>query len=209
MAVTPDLRFRLSADAVRDVCARPAVLLALADAVPAAAVRSEADRRRAVGDGVARALELALDPGRGEVPLLDEAERRMWEPVAPELARLLQRVGPEGLFAYWVVDGATRREAWRADAERRRRERLDELPIDTAAGVDRDPIDLRRFRLEVEQAVDATAARTGLPDDLVYDVVTRDVSYAEAGRRTGRTANGIWMALARVRPEQRAGWRRT
>ena len=121
----------------------------------------------------------------------------------PELARLLQRVGPEGLFAYWVVDGATRREAWRADAERRRRERLDELPIDTAAGVDRDPIDLRRFRLEVEQAVDATAARTGLPDDLVYDVVTRDVSYAEAGRRTGRTANGIWMALARVRPEWR------
>ena len=200
-AVQPALRFRLSADAIRDVCARPAVLLALAESIPAGAVRGPADRRQAVADGVARALELARDGG--EAPLVEEAERRMWEPVPGELARLLQRVGPDGLFAYWIVDGAARREAWRADAQRRRAERLDPLPPDAADAVERDPIDLLRFRLDVEQAVDATARRTGLDDELVYGLVTHEVSYVEAGRRAGRSSNGIWMALDRLRPDWR------
>ena len=200
-AVQPALRFRLSADAIRDVCARPAVLLALAESIPAGAVRGPADRRQAVADGVARALELARDGG--EAPLLEEAERRMWEPVPGELARLLQRVGPDGLFAYWIVDGAARREAWRADAQRRRADRPAPLPADAAGAVEHDPIDLLRFRLDVEQAVDATARRTGLDDELVYGLVAHEVSYAEAGRRSGRSANSLWMALDRLRPDWR------
>ena len=91
----------LSAAAIRDVCARPAVLLTLADAVPAGAVTCSADRRRAVADGVARALELALTladghaPTRHDAPLLEEADRRLWEPVTVDLARLLQRTGTQ------------------------------------------------------------------------------------------------------------------
>lgn len=207
--VQPALRFTLTADAIRDVCARPAVLLALGEAVPAGAVTCAADRRRAVGDGVLRALELAAalaEHGaaeRRDVPLLEEAERRMWEPIPVTLARLLQHVGPDGLYAYWVVDGAARREAWRADTRRRRQERVEPLAPSLPADGDRDPIDLGRFRLDVERAVGETSRRTGLPDDLVYGVMTREVTYAEAGRRAGRSPNAIWMALARLQPDWR------
>jgi hypothetical protein len=158
---------------------------------------------------VARALELALALAAGDAPsrhdllLLEEAERRLWEPVTVELARVLQRTGPDGLFAYLVVDGATRREAWRADTQRRRAEELEPLSSDLPLNVERESLDLARFRLEVEQAVDITAQRTGVSDDLAYGMVTADVSYAEAGRRTGRSANSLWMAMARLRPEWR------
>jgi len=205
--VRPALRHALGADVIRDVCGRPAVLLALGEAVPAAAVTCAADRRRAVADGVARALELALalaggvEPGRAEAPLLEEAEQRMWEPLAGELAHLLQRTGPDGLFAYLVVEGAVRREAWRADTQRRRRARPEPLPETAVTHVERDPVDVARFRLDVEQVVQATAARTGLSDELVYGLLVDEISCAEAGRRSGRSANGIWMALARLRPE--------
>lgn len=201
---------RLTADAIRDVCSRPAVLQALSEAVPAGAIACPADRRQAVGDGVARALELALrleahdKPDRHDRGLLEEAELRLWQPLSPDRARLLQRAGPEGLLAFLVVEGAVRREAWRADTQRRRRERPLPLPPDAAAVVlDRDPIDLARFRLDVERTVAITAARTGLPGDLVYDVIAGQVTFADAGRRTGRTPNGLWMALARVRDEWR------
>ncbi len=199
----------LSAAAIRDVCARPAVLLTLADAVPAGAVTCSADRRRAVADGVARALELALTladghaPTRHDAPLLEEADRRLWEPVTVDLARLLQRTGPEGLFAFLIVDGATRREAWRADTQRRREERDEPLQADAPAAGERESLDLARFRLEVEHAVDVTAQRTGLSDELAFDVVMSEVSFAEAGRRSGRSANALWMAMARLRPEWR------
>ena len=199
----------LSADVIRDVCARPAVLLALGEAIPRDAVTCAADRRRAVADGVARALELALllavgeAPSRHDVLLLEEGERRLWEPVTVELARVLQRTGPDGLFAYLVVDGATRREAWRADTQRRRAERVEPLPPDLPQHAERDSLDLARFRLEVEHAVDVTARRAGVSDELAYGMVTTEVSYAEAGRRSGRTPNGLWMAMARLRPEWR------
>ena len=197
----------LIADVVRDVCSRPAVLLALGEAIPAGAVTCAADRRRAVADGVARALELALALDRGDSPqrhdglLLEEAERRLWEPISSDLARVLQRTGPDGLFAYLVVDGATRREAWRADTQRRRAEHLEALPLDRAVPTDREELDLARFRLEVERTVESTAKRTGLDDELVYAVVANEVSYTEAGRRSGRSANGLWMAMSRLRPE--------
>jgi hypothetical protein len=199
----------LSADAIRDVCARPAVLLALGEAIPSGAVTCAADRRRAVADGVARALELALalaadgEPTRHDVLLLEEAERRLWEPVTVDLARVLQRTGPDGLFAYLVVDGATRREAWRADTQRRRTELAEPLSADVPSATERESLDLARFRLEVEQAVDATARRTGVSDELAYGMVLTEVTYAEAGRRSGRTPNGLWMAMARLRPEWR------
>jgi len=199
----------LSADAIRNVCARPAVLLALGDTIPRGAVTCGADRRRAVADGVARALELALalaaggEPSRHDLLLLEEAERRLWEPVTVDLARVLQRTGPDGLFAYLVVDGATRREAWRADTQRRRSAELEPLSSEEPLHVERESLDLAQFRLEVEQAVDITAQRTGVSDDLAYGMVTADVSYAEAGRRTGRSANSLWMAMARLRPEWR------
>jgi hypothetical protein len=199
----------LSADAIRDVCARPAVLLTLSDAIPSGAVTCGADRRRAVADGVARALELALalaagdEPSRHDLLLLEEAERRLWEPVTVELARVLQRTGPDGLFAYLVVDGATRREAWRADTQRRRAEEHEPLSSELPLRAERESLDLARFRLEVEHAVDITAQRAGISDDLAYGMVTTDVSYAEAGRRTGRSANSLWMAMARLRPEWR------
>ena len=199
----------LSADAIRDVCARPAVLLALSGTIPTGAVTCEADRRRAVADGVARALELALalaagdEPSRHDLLLLEEAERRLWEPVTVDLARVLQRTGPDGLFAYLVVDGATRREAWRADTQRRRAEEHEPLSSELPLHAERESLDLARFRLEVEQAVDITAQRTGISDDLAYGMVTADVSYVEAGRRTGRSANSLWMAMARLRPEWR------
>lgn len=199
----------LSADAIRDVCARPAVLLALGEAIPSGAVTCAADRRRAVADGVARALELALalaagaGPSRHDALLLEEAERRLWEPVTADLARILQRTGPDGLFAYLVVDGAARREAWRADTQRRRTEPVEPLPSDVPYVAERDPLDLSRFRLEVEQTVDVTAQRMGLTEDLAYGMVVSEVTYAEAGRRSGRSANGLWMAMARLRPEWR------
>ena len=199
----------LSADAIRDVCARPAVLLALGEAIPNGAVTCAADRRRAVADGVARALEVAGalaaggKPTRHDVLLLEEAERRLWEPVTVELARVLQRAGIDGLFAYLVVDGAARREAWRTDTQRRRAEQHEPLTPDLPFHADREPLDLARFRLEVEQAVDLTAQRAGVTDELAYGMVTTEVSYAEAGRRTGRSANGLWMAMARLRPEWR------
>jgi hypothetical protein len=199
----------LSADAIRDVCARPAVLLALGEAIPSGAVTCAADRRRAVADGVARALELALALAAGDGPtrhdalLLEEAERRLWEPVTLELARVLQRTGPDGLFAYLVVDGAARREAWRADTQRRRAESYEALPTELPLQAERESLDLARFRLEVEQAVDVTARRAGVSDELAYGRVMSEVSYAEAGRRAGRSANGLWMAMARLRPEWR------
>jgi hypothetical protein len=162
-----------------------------------------------VADGVARTLELALAlavgdaPSRHDVLLLDEAERRLWEPVTVDLARILQRTGPDGLFAYLVVDGATRREAWRADTQRRRAEQVEPLPADVPQRTERESLDLARFRLEVERAVDITARRTGVSDELAYGMVMTEVSYAEAGRRSGRTPNGLWMAMARLRPEWR------
>ena len=185
------------------------MLLALSGTIPTGAVTCEADRRRAVADGVARALELALalaagdEPSRHDLLLLEEAERRLWEPVTVDLARVLQRTGPDGLFAYLVVDGATRREAWRADTQRRRTEEHEPLSSELPLRGERESLDLARFRLEVEQAVDITAQRTGISDDLAYGMVTADVSYAEAGRRTGRSANSLWMAMARLRPEWR------
>jgi hypothetical protein len=194
---------------IRDVCARPAVVLALGETVPNGAVTCPADRRRAVADGVARALELALAvesgtaPARRDALLLEEAERRMWEPVGAELARVLHRIGPAGLFAYLVVDGATRREAWRADTQRRRAEHWEPLPDSAPPRVEREPLDLEQFRAVVEEAVGHTAQRTGLSDDLAYEVVVNEVSYAEAGRRSGRSANSLWMAMARLRPEWR------
>jgi len=199
----------LSADAIRDVCARPAILVALGEAIPAGAVTCAADRRRAVADGVARALELAHalsagnEPTRHDGLLLEEAERRLWEPVTVELARVLQRAGIDGLFAYLVVDGAIRREAWRTDTQRRRAEQHEPLSPDLPCRVDGESLDRTRFRLEVEHAIDMTAQRTGLTDELAYGMVTTEVSYAEAGRRTGRSANGLWMAMARLRPEWR------
>lgn len=199
----------LSADAIRAVCARPAVLLALGEAIPGGAVSCTADRRRAVADGVARALELALalaagdGPSRHDALLLEEAERRLWEPVTADLARVLQRTGPDGLFAYLVVDGAARREAWRADTQRRRAEQPEPLPADLPQLAEREPLDLERFRLEVEHAVDVTARRTGVSDELAYGMVLTEVSYAEAGRRSGRSSNGLWMAMSRLRPEWR------
>ncbi|MGI9187145.1 MAG: hypothetical protein ACR2J9_06445, partial [Gaiellales bacterium] len=199
----------LYADVIRDVCARPAVLLALGEAIPGGAVTCAADRRRAVADGVARALELALalgagdEPSRHDVLLLEEAERRLWEPVTVDLARVLQRTGPDGLFAFLVVDGATRREAWRADTLRRRAEHVEPLTAELPQHPEHESLDLARFRLDVEQAVDLTARRTGVSDELAYGMVMAEVSYAEAGRRTGRTPNGLWMAIARLRPEWR------
>ncbi|MGI9116113.1 MAG: hypothetical protein ACR2JV_00575, partial [Gaiellales bacterium] len=200
---------RLTAEAIRDVCARPAALLALADAVPDGAVTCPAERQQAVADGIVRALELALrlaageEPQRRDLPLLEEAEQRLWQPLTPEIARLLQQAGADGLVAYLVVEGATRREAWRLDTQRRRTERPASLSPDVADAVARDPVDLARFRIDVERAVAHTARRTGLPDDLVYGVVTRQVSYVDAGRRTGRTPNSLWMAIARVRGDWR------
>lgn len=199
----PAPTFRLSADAIRDVCARPAVVAALAESLPTAATSCAADRRRAVADGVARALEAALGDGERDAALLDEAEQRMWEPVPAELARLLHRAGPEGLFAYFAVEGAARREAWRADARRRHGERALPLSDDAPTPPERDPIDLRRFRLDVERSLAETARRTGLSEDLAYGVLVDEISYVEAGRRSGRSPNALWMALARVRPDWR------
>jgi hypothetical protein len=200
---------RPSAEAIRDVSARPAVLLALAEAVPAAAVRGTADRRRAVTDGVARALEVATRlalgeaVGRRETVLLEEAEQRMWEPVTQGLARLLQRTGPDGLFSYLLVEGAVRREAWRADTQRRRADGVDSLSADVAGPAACDPVDLERFRAETEAVARLTVERTGLPAEIALALVARELSYAEAGRRTGRSPNSLWMALARLRPEWR------
>lgn len=198
-----------SADAIRDVCARPAVLLLLGAAVPAAAAPTAAARRRAIADGVARALELACALGRGEAAgprdrvLLEEAERRLWEPVDGELARILARTGPDGLHAYLLVEGAVRREAWRADAQRRRAPRHALLTTAVAARPERDPVDLVRFRRDVERAARVTTERTGLPDEIAVGLVARELSYAEAARRTGRTPNALWMAISRLRPEWR------
>lgn len=205
---------RPSADAIRDVCARPAALLALAASVPGAAAPTDEARRRAIADGVARALELATalaggeEPGRRDAVLLEEAERRLWEPVDRELARLLARTGPEGLHAYLLVEGAVRREAWRADTERRRTPRHAPLADDLAAPADRDPVDLTRFRGDVERAARVTVERTGLPDDIAVALVARELGYAEAARLTGRSPNALWMAIDRLRPEWRGVARR-
>ncbi|MGA0122013.1 MAG: hypothetical protein ACO3KD_03270, partial [Gaiellales bacterium] len=205
---------RPSADAIRDVCARPAVLLALAAALPAAAAPTDETRRRAIADGVARALELATALERGEAPdrrdaaLLEEAERRLWQPVDRGLARLLARTGPSGLFAYLLVEGAVRREAWRADTERRRAPCLAPLAADVPAAPDRDPVDLTRFRTDVERAARVTVERTGLPDPIAVGLVSRELGYAEAARLTGRSPNSLWMAIDRLRPEWRGVARR-
>ncbi len=197
----------LSADAIRDVCARPAALVALGEAIPDGAVGSNADRRQAVTDGVSRALALALALQRGDAPgrldllLLEEAERRLWEPLSRERTQLLRQTGPDGLFAFLVVDGATRREAWRADTQRRRGERTAPLPEQAPVDAERDPVDLARFRLDVERAVHSTARRTGLSEEVAYGLLVSELSYVEAGRRSGRTANSVWMAIARLRPE--------
>lgn len=102
-----------------------------------------------------------------------------------------------------MVDGAARREAWRADTQRRRAEPVEPLSPDVPYPAERDPLDLSRFRLEVEQTVDVTAQRMGLTEDLAYGMVVSEVTYAEAGRRSGRSANGLWMTMARLRPEWR------
>ena len=204
---TPDLRPHLSASAIRDVCSRPAVLLALAEAIPAAAAQSLQQRQQAVADGVARALQLALalsrseDVARTNHVLLEEAATRLWEPIGLESTRVLQRTGPNGLFAYLVVDGAVRREAWRADTQRRREELIGELPADTTAEFDRDPVDLTRFRIDVERTAAWTAEKIGIPNDIALGLVSSELSYVEAGRRTGRSSNSLWMAISRLRPE--------
>lgn len=204
---TPDLRPHLSASAIRDVCSRPAVLLALAEAIPAAAAQSLQQRQQAVADGVARALQLALaldrseDVARTNQVLLEEAAARLWEPIGLESTRVLQRTGPNGLFAYLVVDGAVRREAWRADTQRRREELIDELPADATAEFDRDPVDLTRFRIDVERTAAWTAEKMGIPNDIALGLVSSELSYVEAGRRTGRSSNSLWMAISRLRPE--------
>lgn len=205
----PTTSFRLRADAIRDVCSRPAVLQEIGNAVPLAAVESNAERRQAVSDGVARALALALEledsgaqPEREQVMLL-EADQRMWAPVDVALARLLQRAGPDGLFAFYVVEGATRREAWRADAQRRRGRCHAALSTDAVWRDDFDPVDLASFRLDVERTAALTAQRIGVSQELVLELLAEDISYAEAGRQTGRSSNGLWMALARLRPTWR------
>ncbi|MBM3680937.1 MAG: YjbH domain-containing protein [Actinobacteria bacterium] len=198
-----------SADAIRDVCARPAALLLLDRAIPAAAAPTGEARRRAIADGVARALELAGALARGEAAdrrdhvLLEEADRRLWGPVDRELARVLARTGPDGLHAYLVVEGAVRREAWRADQARRRAPRHEPLSADVAADPGRDPVDLVRFRRDVERAARVTRERTGLPDEIAVGLVAREIGYAEAARRTGRSPNALWMAISRLRPEWR------
>lgn len=209
MAATtpPDLRPHLSATAIRDVCSRPAVLLALAESIPTAAADSPQQRQLAVADGVARALQLALALSRSEAVartnqvLLEEAAARLWEPIGLESTRVLQRTGPNGLFAYLVVDGAVRREAWRADTQRRRAQQVDELPSGAAGELDRDPVDLTRFRIDVERTAAWTAERVGIPNDIALGLVSNELSYVEAGRRTGRSSNSLWMAISRLRPE--------
>lgn len=204
---TPDLRPHLSASAIRDVCSRPAVLLALTEAIPAAAAQSLQQRQQAVADGVARALQLAFaldraeDVERTNHVLLEEAAARLWEPIGVESTRVLQRTGPNGLFAYLVVDGAVRREAWRADTQRRREEHADELRADATTELDRDPVDLTRFRIDVERTAAWTAERMGIPNDIALALVSSELSYVEAGRRTGRSSNSLWMAISRLRPE--------
>jgi hypothetical protein len=207
-------RFRLRVEAVQDACARPALLLALEDRVPDGAVRGPSDRRRAVADGVVRALLLAQRVETGQTPdqrdraLLDEAEGRLWDPVDAELARVLRSAGPDGLLAVLVLEGAVRREAWRGDAERRRGSRA--VPLDDGLPVpdERDPVDLAAFRADVERAALRTTARTGLPPGLAASVVAREVSFAEAARAANRSPNALWMALARLRPEWDAVARR-
>jgi hypothetical protein len=200
---------RPSSDALRNVCARPGALLLLDASIPDAAAGTAEARRRAIADGVARALELACALERGEEAaprdrvLLEEAERRLWEPVDRELTRVLLRTGPDGLHAYLLVEGAVRREAWRADAERRRAPRHERLTADVADRVERDPVDLVRFRRDVERAAWVTAERTGLSDEIAVGLVARELSYAEAARRTGRSPNALWMAISRLRPEWR------
>lgn len=200
---------RPSADAIRDVCARPGALLLLGAAVPDAAAPTAEARRRAIADGVARALELAGAVARGaeaserDRVLLEEAERRLWEPVDRDLARVLARTGPDGLHAYLLVEGAVRREAWRADAQRRRAPRHERLTAEVAARTERDPVDLVRFRRDVERVAHATAERTGLPDEIAIGLVAGELSYVEAARRTGRSPNALWMAISRLRPEWR------
>ncbi len=205
----PTSSFRLCADAIRDVCARPAVLLALGASVPSSAVSCAEQRRQAVTDGVARALTLAVDlaEGRGvrqeEQVLLEEAERRMWEPIDAPLSRLLQQTGRDGLFAYLAIEGATRREAWRADTQRGRRQQTVELLPDHGDEPSRESLDLTEFRLELEQVAALTAERTRLPHEIAVALVAEEMSYVEAGRRTGRSSNSLWMAIARMRPEWR------
>ena len=209
MAATtiPALCPRLSADAIRDVCSRPAVLLVLGEAIPSAAAASAEQRRQAVSDGVARALQLARvleqagEVARSDQHVLDEARTRLWEPIDVDRARVLQRTGPDGLFAYLVVEGATRREAWRADTQRRRQVRVEELSIDAAEESERDPVDLTHFRIEVERTAALTAERIGIPNDIALALVSSELSYVEAGRHTGRSSNSLWMAISRLRPE--------
>lgn len=210
---TPDLsptlsvKPTLSADAIRDVCSRPAVLLVLSEEVPAAAIQSMEQRRQAVADGVARALQLAIalehasQITRSDQLLLDEATARLWEPIDLERTRVLQWTGPTGLFAYLVVEGAMRREAWRSDTQRRRQERVEELRVETVGEQDRDPVDLTRFRIDVERTAAMTAERIGIPNAIALGLVSSELSYVEAGRRTGRSSNSLWMAIFRLRPE--------
>jgi len=209
MAATtiPALCPRLSADAIRDVCSRPAVLLVLSEAIPPAAAASAEQRRQAVADGVARALQLAraLEQsgavGRSDQHVLDEARTRLWEPIDVDRTRVLQRTGPDGLFAYLVVEGATRREAWRADTQRRRQVRVEQLSVDVADEPDHDPVDLTHFRIDVERTAALTAERIGIPNDVALGLVSSELSYVDAGRHTGRSSNSLWMAISRLRPE--------
>ena len=205
-AIAP--RLRLSADVIRDVCARPALLLAIGQSLPTAAIVSEGERGLAVADGVARALELAaLLEGGGTVGardriLLAEAEDRLWEPTDASFVQVLQRTGPDGLFAALVVQGAARREAWRRDTQRRRAEPLEQLTEHTV-GAAPEPLDVAVFRAEVEQLAEVTARRTGLTRDVALGLLADELSFAEAGRQSGRSANSIWMAVARLRPDWR------
>ena len=205
-AIAP--RFRLSADVIRDVCARPALLLTIGQSLPTAAIVSEGERGLAVADGVARALELAaLLEGGGTVGardriLLAEAEDRLWEPTDASFVQVLQRTGPDGLFAALVVQGAARREAWRRDTQRRRAEPLEQLTEHTV-GAAPEPLDVAVFRAEVEQLAEVTARRTGLTRDVALGLLADELSFAEAGRQSGRSANSIWMAVARLRPDWR------
>ncbi len=119
--------------------------------MPSSAVSCAEQRRQAVTDGVARALTLAVDvkEGRGvrqeEQVLLEEAERRMWEPIDARLSRLLQQTGRDGLFAYLAIEGATRREAWRADTQRRRQQQTVALLPDYGDEPSRESLDLTEF----------------------------------------------------------------
>jgi hypothetical protein len=204
--------FVLRAAVVRDLCARPAVLRQLETAVPAGLGVGDA-RARAVADGVARVLTLAVALDEGAAPpaqdrsLLHEAEERMWDPVDPAVARLVRAHGPDALLALYVLEAAVRREAWRNDTRRRRKRREQpRVPLEPSTAPrpdEREPLDLTAFRLEVERVAAATAQTVGIRHDEALALILGEVSYTAVAARHGRSSNGLWMALSRLRP----GWR--